>query len=224
MIQLQTADSYSRSQGAKILMFGPPKRGKTRSLLTLSNAVALGTDIGFRSMQGSSLACWQASTVKEVEDFFAWYKDSAEARYYPNIAIDDVTALAQIYLNEGNEQKSSTGKKRHGQELYGHMATEVLKFMRFLKFKPGCNVVALCKQMDDGPRKRPYLPGNVLSIEIPHLFDEIIYLDKVQVQGGAEQLCFNTKESLSIAAGTRTPLEPYEPYNLDYIINKILNT
>lgn len=224
-IKLQSADSFSQSMGAKIVIFGPPKRGKTSLLKTLSNGVLLSTDYGLRSMRGSDLPCHQASTVKDVEDFFSWLASSSEAKQYNTVAIDDITALAAVYLNEGSEQKSSSGKKRHGQELYGHMATEVLKFMRFLKFRPQTNVVILGKEVSEGPKKKLWLPGNVLPIEIPHLFDEIMYLDRVNFgANGGEQLCLYTKESNEIGAGTRTPLDVYEPANLDYIITKILNT
>lgn len=210
------------SEGVKMLIFGPPKRGKTRMLSTASETLILSTDSGCLSLDDVDTPVWDATNADEIDEFFAWFTSSNEAAQFKTLAIDDLTALAVHYLNRYLESKSSAGNQAHGQKAYGSMAEIVLKFINYIYFKKGLNVIAIAKEeRDDTGIKRPLFPGRVLPYEIPHKFDTIAYLDYVQFQSGP-QTAIRTKESIDIKCGSRLghKLDEFEPCHVDHLIHK----
>lgn len=225
-IRLESADSIAQKSGVSMLLFGPAKVGKTTALTTLptSDTIILSLDNGFASLRGCKTLAYEARTALQIDEFFKWHANSAEAKKFNITAVDDVSELCRIYLDHFLTRESVADKKKHGQESYGNMAEFVSKHMRYLKSKQSHHSILLAKELLDGPVKRPFLLGKAVSAEIPFLVNEILYLNVVNFgQPHGEMPAILTKKSASIDCGTRTPLNEYEPVNLAHIIQKILN-
>lgn len=249
---LVPVNQLAKFYGCKAVIYSAPGMGKTPLLETLDNVVCLFAEQGLMSVRNSTQTTWVSDgrakrtapgsthpkkdeflTYEEVGEFFKWLEKSAEARKFKCCFIDSVTEICEIVLRH----HSKTTK--HGQQAYGKMADEMKGYFHLLNNIQGLDVVLIAKETHEqkGTEKvavggemveqpvyqsRPYFPGKVLPIEVPHLFDMFLYMCRHNPNGRGEVTAFRTKSSNLVFARDRSGLMPeYVPANLGQIFAQI---
>lgn len=221
---LKPASHFAKKFGVKCLVYGGPGTGKTPIVQTAPNPVLCAVEPGLLSMRyAKNVATFEAYTPDKIDEFFKWFFNSNEAKRFDTIAIDSISQLATVYL-EREEKKS-----KHGMQAYGEMARKVMNIVNNLYYMPEKHIYMIAKldEYNDGDilKKRPNVPGNVLKADIPHLFDELFYIDLCQIPGIVKpQIAFRTQNGFDYKARDRSgKLAEFEPPNLTNIFNKCMS-
>lgn len=221
---LKPASVFAQTYGAKCIIYGPPGSAKTPLINGAPRPLLLSTEAGLLSMRGSNVPTYQAFTIDTIEEFFEWFFNSNETKNFDTLAIDSGSQIAETYLQGILTGKSKSGNKKHGMQAYGDMATECLKHFRKLYVVPQKHIYMICKQnVEDGVSK-PYFPGNVLNVEVPHMYDFILHLARHNVPSMGQVLSFQCNGTIDILARNRTGnLNDFEPPDFGLIIKKAMS-
>lgn len=225
---LKAAGEHAQNFGVKAIVFGPAGTGKTPILNTAPRPVLLATEAGLLSMRGSNIPTYAAFTSKAIDEFFSWFFNSSETKNFDTLGIDSGSQIADIYLNAALQGTSKQGNKKHGMAAYGEMATNTMEHLRTLYYTRYKHVYMICKEeiadVDYQSLRRPYFPGKVLPIDVPHLYDFILRLAKANVPGAGETLAFQCVGNMNVLARNRTGnLNEYEPPNFSDLVNKAMS-
>lgn len=206
---LKAAGDHALMFGVKALIYGAAGTGKTPLLNTAPRPILLATEPGLLSMRGSTIPTYEAYTPQRIDDFFKWFFLSAETKNFDTLGIDSASQIADIYLNAALSGKSSSGNKKHGLAAYGEMADSTMEHLRTLFYAKEKHTYVICKEeiadVDYQSLRRPYFPGKVLPIQVPHLYDFIIRLTKTNVPNMVgEQLTFQCMGNMNVLARNRT--------------------
>lgn len=219
---LKPASAIAEKLGAKSIVYGAPGTGKTPILNTAPRPVLCCVEPGMLSMRSSNVPTWEAYTPAATDEFFEWVLKSKEADAFDTIAVDSVSQMAEVFLT--HELKTN----KDGRMAYGEMSRKIMKHMNDLYFAKNKHCYLICKQAIEevGTIKllRPFFPGKDLNVKVPHLFDLILHLDKVNIPGYGVQKAFRTTSSFDVLARDRSgKLAEFEPPNLTDIFNKAMS-
>ena len=218
---LKPAKDFALQYGCKIIVYGGTGSGKTPIINTCPRPVLLAVEPGLLSMRGSNVQTYRATTSIEIDAFFKWFFNSAEVKNFDTLCVDSISFMADVYLQAALQGKSASGKKLHGLAAYGEMATNVMDHLRPLYYTQQKHTYLTAKQNDEGEKKKPYFPGNVLNIEVPGLYDFILHLGIKNVPGMGQIKALQCTESYDFIARARTGnLAEFEPPDINYIIQK----
>lgn len=230
---LKPAGQLAKRFGAKCIAYGPAGSGKTPVINTAPRPVLLVTEPGLLSMRNSKVPTFEAFEGKRISEFFDWIEKSNEIKNFDTICVDSVSQFAEICLTEA--------KSRDGRKIYGIMVKAVMKRLTQLFFMKDKHIFLTAKQGKEENivwnfstptptkttilKKIPHFPGNELGVQIPHLYDQILHVGEGIIPGvpGGDQKYFLSKGSNDVYARDRSgALNEYEPHNLTYIFNKIM--
>lgn len=214
---LRPARDFAQNFGVKALIFGAPGSAKTPLINTAPKPVLLACEPGLLSMKGSTVPTFQAFTPAAIDDFFKWFFSSAETKNFDTIAIDSVSQMADIYLQDALKSN------KHGLKAYGEMATRSMEHLRQLYFTQYKHTYLICKEMTFEGIKKPYFPGQQMLVEVPHMFDEILHLGIHNIPGIGQLQSFQCRQSSDILARDRTgQLAEFEPPDFGAIVKKAM--
>ena len=223
---LKPASEFAKQFGVKALIYGPPGSSKTPLINTCPNPVLLACEPGLLSMRGSKVPTWEAYTADKVDEFFEWFFNSNEIKKFDTLAIDSVSQMAEIYLDAALTGKSKSGNKVHGLAAYGQMATKTLAHLNALYFTQNKHTYLTAKQeilKGNIECRRPYFPGQQLSIEMAHKYDQVLHLDIQNIPGYGQHKAFRCYPSIDVLARDRSGrLSEFEPPNFGEIIKKAM--
>jgi hypothetical protein len=232
---LKPAGQLIRKYGVKAIIYGQPGTTKTPMINTAPRPVLLATEPGLLSMKGSTVPTWEAFTIERIADFFKWFTESKEASQFDTLAIDSGSQLAEISLTYHLE------RNKDGRKAYGELSIEVMKWFDALYYMQQKHILLICKQMAAEVGKQvvkngggfsvemvyqaqPYFPGKDLNIKVPHRYDEILHVSKVNIPGAGEQIAIRSKGTAEILARDRSGmLAELEPANLTNLFNKCMS-
>lgn len=220
---LKAAGDFATQFGVKCLLYGPPGSAKTPILNTAPRPVLLATEPGLLSMRGSKIPTWEANTPARIDDFFKWFFSSAETKNFDTLGVDSVSQMADIYLQQ------SLKDNKHGMKAYGEMAESTMGHLRTLYYTRYKNTYLICKEeiknIDNQVVKRPYFPGQVLPIDVPHMYDIIARLAKTNVPGQqGETLAFQCIGNYNVIARNRTGnLDMFEFPDFGALVKKAMS-
>lgn len=227
---LKAAGDHAQNFGVKAIVYGPAGTGKTPILNTAPRPVLLATEAGLLSMRGSSIPTYEAYTSQRVDEFFKWFFNSTETKNFDTLGIDSGSQMADIYLNAAMQGTSKQGNKKHGMAAYGEMATNTMEHLRTLYYTRYKHVYLICKEeiadVEYQSLRRPYFPGKVLPIDVPHLYDFIIRLARTQAIPGmpGEHLAFQCNGNMNVMARNRTGnLNDFEEPHFGKLVEKAMN-
>lgn len=228
---IKNAGDFAKNYGVKTIIYGPPGSAKTPLVATCPRPLLLSCEAGLLGMRGSKVPTYQAFTTDSIEEFFTWWFGSNDNKNFDTLAIDSGSQIADIYLQDIFTGKSKSGNKMHGQAAYGKMAEECMKHFRKLYVMEYKHIYLIAKENDVGGMKRPYFPGNVLNVEVPHCYDFIIHTAKHNVPAQPQHnypamgqiLTFQCNQTIDILARNRTGnLADYEPPHFGQLIAKAM--
>lgn len=227
---LKSASTFAQQYGVKSVVYGAPGSGKTPIVMTAPRPVLCVIEPGMLTMKNANnIPCFEANTPKLIDEFFTWVLFSPEAKSFDTVCIDSASQLAGLFLKEELNVKNN-GKKVHGQQAYGNMAERVFPLLEALYYLKEKHIYLIAKQavVDENgtTTKRPYFPGKVLNTEIPHLYDEIFHVAKVQIPSQPLPVpMFRTREIYGIEAprDRSGKLDEFEPTNLTHVFNKCMS-
>lgn len=226
---LRAAGEHAQNFGVKAIVYGMAGTGKTPILNTAPRPLLLATEAGLLSMRGSKIPTYEAYTSQRVDEFFKWFFNSTETKNFDTLGIDSGSQIADIYLNAALSGTSKGGNKVHGQAAYGEMARNTMEHLRTLFYTRQKHVYMICKEetkdIDGQAMRRPYFPGQVLPIDVPHLYDFILRLSKGFVPGQqGEVLAFQCNGSYNVMSRNRTGnLDDFEPPHFGNLVSKAMN-
>jgi len=211
---LQPAKNFAIQFGIKAIIYGPPGSAKTPIINTAPRPVLLATEPGLLSMRGSNVPTWIAPTKAKIDEFFKWFEHSGEAKAFDTLAIDSISQMCDICLNES--------KKAHGLAQYGELSEYVYPYIERLYFMQQKHMYLIAKEeVAPTGMRRPYYPGKFLPTNIPHKYDFILRLAKTNIPNHGEALAFQCDGSYDIIARNRTGnLNLYEPPDFGALIKK----
>lgn len=231
---LQPASKLAGRYGCKAIIYGQPGSGKTPLINTAPRPVLLATEPGLLSMRDSTVPTWDAFTRPRAEEFFKWLFESKEASNFDTIAVDSGSQLAEISLMHW--QKTC----KDGRKAFGEMSQECMGYFDGMFFMPNKHIVLICKQMQaetgssvvnqggafvvqTSYQSQPFFPGKDLNIKVPHRYDMILHMCKVQIPGHGEQRALRTKGSNDVLARDRSGLlAEFEPPDLTALFSKAM--
>lgn len=220
---LKPAGDFANNFGCKCLVYGPAGTGKTPIFSSAPRPLLLATEPGLLSMRGSKIPTYEAYTPARVDEFFKWFFNSTETKNFDTLGIDSASQIADIYLIDA--QKNN----KHGLKAYGEMAENTMEHLRTLYYTRYKHTYVICKEeikdLDGQSMRRPYFPGQVLPISVPHLYDFILRLAKTNVPGvQGETLAFQCQGSYNVLSRNRTGnLSQYEPPNFSILVEKAMS-
>lgn len=233
--QLIPANQLAKRYGVKAIVYGAPGSGKTPLVATAPRPVMLVTEPGMLSMRHSNVPAWEAYTAPRIVEFMEWVGKSKELGSFDTIAIDSLTAIAELFLTD------ELPKHKHGMKAYGAMAERVMGICALLYYMPQKHVVMIAKQtqvengkqtlIQDGQvtyesvmQRRPHFPGKDLNIRIPHLFDDVLHLGDASVPGQPKPVrALRTREIAEVFARDRAgTLNELEPPDLTQLFSKAM--
>lgn len=219
---LRPASDFAQRFGVKALAYGKPRTGKTRAIITAPRPILCLCEPGATSLRDADhVPTWEAYTQPKIHEFYKFITESAEAKNYDTVCIDSLSQLAETVLDVQKAQHS------HGLKAYGAMSDYVMEICKKLYFLPQKHLYLVAKQavVEEGGImfKRPYFPGKDLNIQIPHLFDQILYVGEATIPGVGSTVAFHSRGSPTMMAGDRFgKLAEFEPLNLSYLFAKCM--
>lgn len=221
---LRPASVFAQQYGAKALIYGPPGGRKTPTINTCPRPLLLACEPGMLSMRGSTVPTFQAFTGKLIDEFFLWFFSSNERKNFDTLAIDSVSQMADIYLQEALGGSSASGAKKHGLAAYGDMATKTMNHLRPLFFTENVHTYLIAKEGTKDGMKWPYFPGQQLLTEVPHMYDFILHLGIHNVPNQGQVPAFRCNQTIDMLARNRTGnLFDYEPPDFGLLVKKALS-
>lgn len=215
---LKPAKEFAQLFGVKAIIYGPPGVGKTPIINSAPRPVLLATEPGLLSMRNSNVPTWIAPTTAKIDEFFKWFELSSEAKGYDTLAIDSVSQMCDIALNEAKKKKS------HGLQQYGDMAEYIYPYLERLYFMPQKHMYLIAKEeVTELGVRRPYFPGKVLPVQIPHKYDCVLRVAKSSIPGVGERVAFQCNGTHDVIARNRTgSLADFEPTDFGQLIKKVM--
>ncbi len=224
---LKPASAYAVNLGVKAIVYGPAGSGKTPIINTAPRPVMLACEPGLLSMRGSTVPTFIGATAKSIDEFFDWLFSSAETKNFDTVAVDSISQMCEIYLEEALTGKSKGGNKVHGLVAYGNMATEVLKQIERLYFMQYKHTYLIAKiENVTGALNnyvRPYYPGKQLPVLMPHKYDQILHLDIHNVPSVGQVRSFQCQSTIDVMARDRTGrLDMFEQPDFGALVRKAM--
>lgn len=218
---LKPAKDFANQFGVKCVVYGPPGSGKTPLLNTAPRPLLLACEPGLLSMRNSTVPTYQGFDVASIEGFFKWFFNSEETKNFDTIAVDSISQMADIYLQQALKEN------KHGLKAYGEMATSTMNVLRQLYYTRNKHTYLIAKESatdDNGIRyRKPYMPGQQLPTELPHLFDEILHLGIQNMPGVGTYKAFRCHTSIDTLARDRTgQLSEFEPPEFGQLVRKCM--
>lgn len=226
-LNLRPVGSFAQHTGVKGIIYGPPGTGKTPIICTAPEPVIFLIEPGALSVRSvKDIAGYAPRTVKELDDCIEWVLESKEAKQFQSFCFDSLSEMAAIKLQEIQAKSPSM----HGLQQYGKAGEWTIAHLRKLYHFKGGNVFFNAKQdntVDGRGMMTPSYIGKMLPVEVPHLFDAVLHVEKINVTVDGkleERTAFRTRETTGCQYSCRDRsgvLDEFEPADLTYIVNKI---
>lgn len=208
--------------GVKMVIYGGAGVGKTRLCATAPKPIIISAESGLLSLKDVDCDFIEIKKLRDLDEAYRFLKDSDD---YETICIDSLSEIAEVVVAELKPQHKD---KR---QAYGEMADAILPMLKRFRDIKGKHVIFTVKmiQVQDEETEKVtqelFLPGKVLSNQIPYIVDELFYLN--MDRKGIQQM--NTRPDRSSFAKDRSgaldaivkPKDGNTEINMTDIINLI---
>lgn len=232
-----TANQAAAVGGVKFLVYGGAGLGKTVLTATLPSPILISAEAGTLSLKRKNLErlfglnnphiCYdvpliQVTNVDDLTQAYAFCSQAAEAKQFHSIALDSVSEIAEVVLNNAKRQVKDP------RQAYGELMEKMETLIRMFRDLPNKHVYFAAKMepMKDANgvvKFGPSMPGQKLGPQIPYFFDEVFRLGINKDQKGETFRYLQTQPDLQYEAKDRSgALASIEFPHLGQVISKIL--
>lgn len=238
MLQFTTAEQAADLNGIKVLVYGDSGMGKTVLTATLPSPILISAESGALSLKQKNLErlfgvanpsiAYMIPTilVRGVDDLmeaYQWCTRAAEAKQFASIALDSITEIGEVVLNNAKRQVKDP------RQAYGELIEKMESLVRAFRDIPNKNVLMSAKmeptkdEMSGIVKYGPSMPGAKLGPKLPYFFDEVFRLGVNKDPQGTQYRFLQTQPDLQFVAKDRSgALASMEPPHLGTVFNKIL--
>lgn len=209
-------------KGVKLLVYGRAGTGKTTMCATAIAPIIISAEGGMLALHRYQLPFVEVKTLPELHEVYRWLSTSKEARQFQTVCLDSISEIAEVVLANA---KANT---RDGRQAYGELLERTLDLVKKFRDLDGYHVYVSAKQEQTKGESgivmnSPMMPGQRLGPQLPYLFDEVfqIYVDTPTGQPPQHWLRTHP-DGFNEGKDRSGMLNPIEPPNLTYIIQKIL--
>ena len=219
-IKLKSTEALA-SDGVKMLVYGQAGAGKTSLILTLPSPVVLSAEGGLLSISGANVPYIEIKSMEDLQEAYAWLKDSAEAKPFKSVCLDSISEVAEVVL------AAEMRKNKDGRAAYGEMNSTMAELIRAFRDLPDRHVymsAKLEKSQDEMGRMlySPSMPGKSLTQQLPYFFDFVFPLRvERDAEGHTQRALMTDGDGLWLAKSRSQRLDAWEAPDLGAIINKI---
>lgn len=232
------AESSAQRGGVKVLVYGAAGAGKTVLAATMPAPILISAESGVLSLRKKNLerlfganvpeVCYNipvitVANVDDLRDAYNWCANSAEAKQFRSVALDSISEIAEVVLNNAKRQVKDP------RQAYGELIEKMETLVRLFRDLPEKNVYMAAKQepmkdeMTGVVKYGPSMPGSKLGHKLPYFFDEVFRLGINKTPQGEQYRFLQTQPDLQFEAKDRSgALAPIEPPFLSAVFNKIL--
>jgi len=209
------------TEGVKMLVYGSAGSGKTSLIKSLPTPIVLSAEGGLLSIQDADLPYIEVTSMDELQEAYAWLRESDEAKAFESVAIDSISEIAEVCLN--HEKKVNKDPRA----AYGAMQEQMADIIRVFRDLPGKHVymsAKLEKTQDEMGRilYAPSMPGNKTGQSLPYFFDEVLALRvEKDADGKTQRALMCDSDGLWLAKDRSGKLGAWEAPDLGEIIAKI---
>jgi hypothetical protein len=235
-INFTTTNKSITDTGVKLLVYAMSGIGKTVLCATAPRPIILSAEAGLLSLSKKNLQrlfpndpsvsldipVVNINTMQDLDNAYNWIAANLNRGYFETVCLDSVSEIGETLLSK---LKATTKDPR---QAYGELLDQMTVLLRKFRDLPNVNVYMSAKMdriKDDASGTLIYgvnMPGSKLGMELPHLFDEVFFMDFVTDQAGKSVRVLHTQPTFRFFAKDRSgALEAMEHPNLTYIINKI---
>ena len=236
-LQFSTANQISANNGIKVLVYGNSGTGKTVLAATMPRPLLINAESGALSLKqqnlerlfgiGNPSICYNIpiltiGNVDDLTDVYRWCFASKESQQFESIAIDSISEIAEVVLNNAKKQVKDP------RQAYSELIEKMETLIRAFRDIPGKNVymAAKCEPVKDEltgiVKSGPSMPGSKLSTKMPYFFDEVFRLGVNKTPQGQLYRFLQTQPDLQFEAKDRSgALASIEPPFLSAIFSKI---
>lgn len=237
-LQFSTSSKESKANGVKMLVYGPPGTGKTMLCATLPRPIILSAESGLLSLSPQNIErtfganqpdiCYDIPLIKitnvdDLKSAYDWCVSPKNANLFDSIAIDSLTEIAEVVLNNAKRQVKDP------RQAYGELIEKMQTTIRLFRDIPSKNVLMTAKMehiKDDvtGVVKYwPAMPGSKVGPQLAYFFDEVFRIGVAKTQQGESYRFLQTQPDLQYEAKDRSgALSNPENPRLAYVIHKII--
>lgn len=237
-IKWTTAEQASELSGIKTLVYGDSGMGKTVLTATLPGPLLLSAESGALSLKRKNLErlfgvntpgiTYEIPTilitsVDDLSEAYNWCARSADARYFQSIALDSITEIGEVVLNNAKRQVKDP------RQAYGELIEKMETLIRAFRDLPGKNVYMAAKmepmkdEMTGVVKYAASMPGSKLGPKLPYYFDEVFRLGVNKDPQGNSYRFLQTQPDLQFVAKDRSgALAAMEYPHLGAVFSKIL--
>jgi len=231
--QVFTTENYVSSAGVKLLVYGPPHKGKTDAIKTLPAPLVLAAEHGLTTLNKYKIPYTPVTTVKQLQDMVTWIKARRYVGKFQSFALDSLSYLCSCLLAEfrNNPAKYTNNGIKH----YGMLKDNIVDLLQALhECDAHVYVTAWQEEIYDTFGNKtgiaPYTDGQSIKTFLIHYFDLTAHLNwhNIPVTNAdgttttVQQPFYQTVEANGVFARSRkVGLEAFEPADLGALINKL---
>ncbi len=221
----------------KAMVYGGPGIGKTVLTATLGpNTLLISAEGGTLSLRKANLIRLfgpndpsinydipyiEVSSVDDFNNALQFIQHSAEAKVFEHIALDSLSEIAEVVLNNAKRQVKDP------RQAYGELTEKMESLVRAYRDLPR-NVYMSAKmepmkdEMTGIVKYGPSMPGRKLGPGLPYFFDEVFRIGVNKAQDGSTYRFLQTQPDIQHDAKDRSgALAPVEAPHLGYLFHKI---
>lgn len=239
-LTFSTVEEASSLSGVKMMVYAGSGIGKTVLVATLPSPVMLSAESGVLSLRKRNLEklfgvgnpditynvpIIQVQSVNELSEAYNWLTQSAEARQFESVALDSLSEIAEVVLNNAKRQVKDP------RQAYGELIEKMESLIRAYRDLPGKNVYMAAKmepmkdELTGVVKYGPSMPGSKLGSKLPYFFDEVLRLGVNKDPQGNSYRFLQTQPDMQYECKDRSgALDQMEPPFLKHVINKILSS
>ena len=230
MVKITNTGAACDRSGAKCVVFGKPKVGKTTMIRTAPAPIILSSERGLLPLRNERLPVIEIETAKDLDEAFTWLASSNESRQYKTVCVDSVSDVSEAILayERKEDKKGKSGKTDHWAP-YNKLAEFMTDKLREARNMPGRNWLLICQeeivQTPENTRMAvPSLPGKALLQNLPYLYDGIFQfvLHTDPVTGEQYRMLKTKGDNITMGGDRSGNLDLWEQPDLTKLFAKML--
>ena len=168
----QTADI--EFNGVKCIVYGGAGVGKTRLCATAPKPIIISAEQGLLSLSDVNVPFIEIRTLDDLDDAYNYLK---KCKDYETIALDSLSEIAEVLI------QNELPKHKDGRQAYAALGQAMVPMLKKFRDLKEVNTIFTCKKIDVKDEDSGivttelFLPGNVLSNQVPYIVDELFYMD-----------------------------------------------